>query len=176
MSLAAAIREQIRQRAAFACEFCGVSEADAGGLLTIDHFQPSTHGGTDSLDNLLYCCNRCNQYKADYWPLTSAEPQLWNPRQTPFSAHFVQLDDGSIHPLTPAGTFTLRRLRLNRPPLIAHRLQRRNQDEEARWLARYRDLIKALEHLHRQQAALLEEQHQLFEEQRALLLRLLGDE
>ena len=67
MSLSEAIREQVRQRAAFACEFCGVTEADTGGQLTIDHFQPATQGGTDTLDNLLYCCACCNQYKADYW-------------------------------------------------------------------------------------------------------------
>jgi len=176
MSLPEAIREQVRQRAHFACEFCSVTEADAGGLLTIDHFQPSTQGGGDTPDNLLYCCPRCNQYKADYWPASPSEPSLWNPRQTPRTTHFVQLDDGTLHPLTSVGAFTMRRLRLNRPPLIAHRLRRRMWADDARWLARYRDLIKALEHLNRQQAALLEEQHQLLEEQHALLLRLLGGE
>jgi hypothetical protein len=33
MSLAASIREQVRQRAYFACEFCGITEIDAGGML-----------------------------------------------------------------------------------------------------------------------------------------------
>jgi len=42
-----ALRAQIRQRAAFACEYCGVIETDTGGLLTIDHFQPSSKGGND---------------------------------------------------------------------------------------------------------------------------------
>ncbi len=37
MSLPDAARQQVRRRAGFACEFCGVTEADAGGLLTIDH-------------------------------------------------------------------------------------------------------------------------------------------
>ena len=58
MSLSETIREQVRQRARFACEFCGVTEADAGGQLTIDHFQPATKGGSDGLENLLYCCVR----------------------------------------------------------------------------------------------------------------------
>jgi hypothetical protein len=176
MSLPEAIREQVRSRAICACEFCGVTEADTGGLLTMDHFRPSTQGGSDALDNLLYCCPRCNQYKADYWPADPAQPPLWNPRQTPASAHFIELDDGQLHSLSAVGAFTLRRLRLNRPPLVALRRRKRLQADEARLLARYRDLAEVLEHLNRQQAALLEEQHQLLEEQRALLRRLLADD
>jgi hypothetical protein len=174
MSLPEAIREQVRLRAGFACEFCGVTETDAGGSLTIDHFQPSTQGGSDASDNLLYCCPRCNQYKADYWPGSPTGPQLWHPRKTPSSAHFLELENGTLYPLTAVGAFTLRRLRLNRPPLVAHRLRRRVQAEEARWLARYRDMVEVLKQLNRQQAALLEEQQKLLEEQRELLLRLLG--
>ena len=151
-----------------------MTEADAGGSLTIDHFQPTTQGGTDTLDNLLYCCPRCNQYKAAYWPARPAEPPLWNPRQTPAAAHFIELEDGPLHPLTVAGMFTLRRLRLNRPPLAAHRLRKQLQAGEARLLERYRGLAEVLEHLNRQQAALLEEQRQLLEEERALLRRLLN--
>lgn len=65
-----AIREPVRERAGFACEYCGVTETDAGGLLTLDHFQPTAHNGTDALDNLLYCCPSCNLHKAAYWPTT----------------------------------------------------------------------------------------------------------
>jgi hypothetical protein len=39
MTITVDIREQVRQRANFACEFCGVSEINTGGQLTIDHFQ-----------------------------------------------------------------------------------------------------------------------------------------
>jgi 5-methylcytosine-specific restriction endonuclease McrA len=46
MSLTASIREQVRQRAQCACEFCGVTEIDVGGMLTIDHFQPRTKAGS----------------------------------------------------------------------------------------------------------------------------------
>ena len=53
MSVPASTRDQVRQRANFACEFCGVTEADAGGQLTIDHFQPATNGGPDDFENLL---------------------------------------------------------------------------------------------------------------------------
>jgi len=116
----AEIRQQVRRRANFACEFCGVSETDTGGELTIDHFCPQSKGGDDSLDNLLYSCVRCNQYKLDYWPDSPAEPMLWRPRHEPASLHFLELDDGALYPLTETGAFTLRRLRLNR-----HRVHRR---------------------------------------------------
>ncbi len=63
MSIPNEIRVLVRQRANFACEFCGVTETDTGGELTIDHFQPTTKGNGDNPDNLFYCCSRCNLYK-----------------------------------------------------------------------------------------------------------------
>lgn len=80
--------EQVRRRAQFACEYCGVNEADAGGELTVDHFQPRTRGGSDELSNLLYCCYRCNLYKADHWPAEPGDVPLWNPHQEPAGSHF----------------------------------------------------------------------------------------
>ncbi len=51
-----AVRRTVRQRAHFACEYCGLREADVSGELTIDHFQPTSKGGSDALENLIYCC------------------------------------------------------------------------------------------------------------------------
>jgi len=168
-----ALREQIRQRAHFACEFCGVSETDTGGELTIDHFQPKAYGGSDSLENLLYCCARCNQYKMDYWPTSPEHLPLWNPRFEPFANHFLELDDGVLHPLTTIGAFTIKRLRLNRPPLVAYRLRRKKTTETLQLLQRYRDLAQLLAEAHQQTAFLLEEQQKLLAAQRELLRLLL---
>lgn len=66
MTVSGEIRELVRQRANFACEYCGVSEIDSGGYLTLDHFQPLSKGGTDALVNLIYACPRCNQYKSKW--------------------------------------------------------------------------------------------------------------
>jgi HNH endonuclease len=173
MTVSADLWEQVRRRADFACEYCGVTETDVGGQLTVDHFRPQARGGADDLGNLLYCCHRCNLYKADYWPMQSADRVLWNPRQELVGTHMLLLADGMLHPITPTGTFTLRRLRLNRPPLAAHRLRRQSQTEEIRLLARYREIVSVLEQLHRQQAALLEEHRALLEVQRTLLRTLL---
>jgi hypothetical protein len=70
----------------------------------------------------------------------------------------------------------LKRLRLNRPPLIAYRLRAHYRTEEQRLLMRYRDVVTLLEQLHQQQLALLEEQRTLLEEQRTLFNLLLKRE
>lgn len=167
------LRQRVRQRANFACEFCGISETDTGGELTVDHFQPLSKGGDDGLDNLIYCCPRCNQYKLDYWPIGMQDLLLWNPRNEAAQQHFIELEDGMVHPLTSVGAFSLRRLRLNRPPLVAYRLRRRQEIEAQRLLTHYRDLIQTIDQLLVQQSYLLEEQQRLLEEQRFLLQLLL---
>jgi len=166
------IRDQVRARAQFACEYCGVQETDAGGLLTIDHFHPIGKGGNNDLSNLVYCCVRCNQYKRDYWPESPSDPLPWNPRQERASTHFVELDDGRLEALTGKGAFSISLLHLNRPTLVAYRLGKRRSLEEAQWLERYRQLATVLEQLVEQQAQLIREQRGLLAEQRELLRRL----
>ena len=60
MAISPEVRLYVRQRAHFAYEYCGVSETDTGGELTLDHFHPHAKGGKDDIDNLLYCCALCN--------------------------------------------------------------------------------------------------------------------
>lgn len=173
MTVPANIRERVRQYARRACEFCGVTETDSGGQLTIDHYQPKAKGGSDDFENLLYCCARCNQYKMDYWPESSDELPLWNPRKDAFSEHFLELDNGRLHPLTPIGALTLVRLRLNRSPLVAYRQRKHQQELDIHLLTRYRELVELLEHLQKQTATLLLEQQELLAEQQRLLQLLL---
>ncbi len=174
MTIAPNVREQVRQRANFACEFCGVTEVDTGGLLTIDHFQPKTRGGGDGLENLVYSCPRCNQYKLDCWPSSDKDLALWNPRLEPAALHFLELDDGIVHSLTIVGSFTIKRLRLNRRPLVAYRLRRKQRTEKIRLLTHYRELVELLEQLNRQMSGLMEEQQELLKEQRELLRLILN--
>ncbi|EFO79778.1 hypothetical protein OSCT_2376 [Oscillochloris trichoides DG-6] len=168
------IRLHVRQRAHFACEYCGVTEIDSAGELTIDHYQPPRHGGSiDDLQNLIYCCSRCNQYKSDYWPLYPTDLSLWNPRNEQRDQHILALADGTLYPITAKGAFTIRRLRLNRPPLIAYRLNAIRHREETSLLEELRLLIKLQEDAQQQHASLLREQQTLLEQQRALLTILL---
>lgn len=169
MTISAEILEEVRQRGEMACEYCQVTDIDAGGLLTVDHFQPVSAGGTDDLDNLVYCCPRCNQYKADYWPAEASVPRLWNPRQQARLDHFLETEDGLLHGLTPEASLTTLRLRLNRPPLIQYRIRRRHRSEVLRLLARYAELLGVQDQLQAEIERLLEEQRRLLLEQRALL-------
>ncbi len=60
--------QTVRERYAFCCGYCGVSEADVGGELTVDHFRPVSAGVDHSDENLVYACVRCNQYKGGLLP------------------------------------------------------------------------------------------------------------
>ncbi len=123
--------DTIRERFQQACGYCGVNEVAAGGELTLDHYQPQSAGGSDALDNLVYACIRCNQYKGDYWPTEEDLAQgrrVLHPLLDDVSAHLAENEDaGLLRGLTPTGLFHIALLRLNRPQLIAHRLARRLQ-------------------------------------------------
>ena len=56
----------------FRCGYRGVSETNIGAEMTLDHFHPRVLGGENRLDNLIYCCHACNEFKGDYWQ-TEAE-------------------------------------------------------------------------------------------------------
>lgn len=176
MTITADTRLYVRHRANWACEYCGVTETDTAGELTVDHYQPQARGGTDEPSNLVYCCARCNQYKVDYWPTREDEQPLWNPRTDSASIHFLHIEDGSLYALTRVGSFTLRRLRLNRAPLIAYRRRQHLQADEQRLLMRYRELVKLLNRLQAQHLSLLQEQQHLLDEQRRLIRRLLDED
>ena len=66
MSVSSTLRDEVRERANYCCQYCGTSETETGGELTLDHFQPVSSGGTDDILNLIYCCFRCNIYKGEY--------------------------------------------------------------------------------------------------------------
>jgi hypothetical protein len=176
MSISPELREFVRRRANYACEFCGVSEEDVGGELTIDHLRPKSRGGDDDPENLIYACSRCNLYKQDYWPNQPSEVPLWNPRQETVSLHMLELEDGQLIALTAVGERTIQRLRLNRPALISYRLRKQTETEELRLLSAYLDITTLLVQLNEQLTRLVGEQQQLLLEQRALIRLLLTEE
>lgn len=170
------VRNKVRKRANYACEYCNVSETDTGGLLTIDHFQPQSKDGSDDLYNLIYCCNRCNSYKYNYFPSSSKEPSIWNPRLTDWNQHFFELDDGFIQALSQEGEATINLLRLNRPSLIKYRLQKKARIEEIELLKHYQKLIMLLRHTNQELTDLVNNQQDLLEQQQQLLRLLLKDD
>lgn len=170
MTLSPELGEQVRQRANFACEYYGVSAIDSGGLLTVDHFRPRTHGGGDDMENLLYCCNL---YKGDYWAEQAEGTALWNPRREPMQVHLRSLADGHLYAITPTGELTLQRLRLNRPQLMALRARLRAEAERTRREEAKRNLLALLTQSYQQQAAMHEAQSAMLKEQADLFKRLL---
>lgn len=174
MVVSRSVRLQVQSRANFACEYCGVSEVNTGGELTVDHFQPTSLDGSDELDNLIYCCFRCNQYKGDYWPDSPAKPMLWNPRTESFHEHFVVIETGTLEPLTKKGAFTIQLLRLNRPHLVEHRLHQQRERIRTQLLEQLSRLLQSYEFISMQEANLVESQLKLLDEQISLMRRLLG--
>ncbi len=95
-----------------------------GAEMTVDHFLPRNHGGDDSLDNLVYCCHACNEFKSDYWRL-EPDLRLLHPLRDDLTLHYREQEDGTLVALTERGASHLQTLRLNRPELIAYRLEQK---------------------------------------------------
>lgn len=55
-------RRGVLRRDGFHCAYCG------GQAGTIDHVLPRSRGGEDSWENLVACCQRCNNTKGDRTP------------------------------------------------------------------------------------------------------------
>jgi len=175
MTIKKAVLEQVRQRAKGACEYCGITENDAGGLLTIDHYHPQSKGGSDHIDNLIYCCNRCNTYKFNYFPKNKGDEGIWNPRKEPYSRHFFELDNGELKALSTIGEKTIRLLRLNRSPLISYRFQRKTRQEERELLERYQNLVELFRQANQELRHIAKNQQELLEQQQQLLKFLLEE-
>jgi hypothetical protein len=138
-------------------------------LLTVDHVFPSSKGGSDDIDNLVYCCFRCNQYKAAYWPSSSNAVELWNPRRDPKQDHFLELANGDLYAITPKGAATIDRLRLNRPDLIEHRLRVRMDQIRQASPIRNDQLMASIEQTLQQLVLEMQEQRVILREQNRLL-------
>jgi hypothetical protein len=120
--------QTVRERYASCCGYCGVSETDVGGELTVDHFRPVSAGGDQSDANLVYACVRCNQYKGALLPEATdftQEQRLLHPLQDDLATHMREDEStGRLQGITATGRFHIEVLRLNRPALIVHRQRR----------------------------------------------------
>ncbi|HFA50419.1 MAG TPA: HNH endonuclease [Bacteroidetes bacterium] len=144
MTISNEIRDMVRGRAGFACEYCGVSEVDSGGMLTVDHFKPLSKGGMNALFNLIYCCFKCNLFKHQFFNDNNEGPHLWNPREGLYFKHFLPLENGRLQGLTDTGEFTVSLLNLNRPQLIAHRFRKFQRIKEKRLLEDYQNYFELI--------------------------------
>jgi len=93
-------------------------------------------------DNLVYSCQECNQYKANYFPIKGTrvitksenfekeEKLLISPSCDEPELHFTYNTDGSIISKTEAGNQTIQLIRLNRDRLIEKRIKVKKDIED----------------------------------------------
>lgn len=110
------LREEVRTRAAYRCEYCLIPESALHIAFHIEHIRARQHGGSDDLDNLALACDRCNLHKGPN--LSSIDPEsdlvveLYHPRRDAWDSHF-QLCNADIAGRTPTGRATVRLLQMN---------------------------------------------------------------
>ncbi len=126
LPISRALREQVKQRADFRCEYCQTSEWLSGVESEIDHIVPRSAGGASHADNLCLACTSCNGYKQA--KTVGANPDngelvpLFHPRQQRWAEHFVWSDDATrIIGITLCGRATVEALRLNHPLAVSAR-------------------------------------------------------
>lgn len=137
-------REALRRRFQSRCGYCGVSESDVGAELTVDHFQPRSRGGADEPENWIYCCHACNEFKGDSWRPNSSQ-RILHPLRDNIAAHLIEQEDGTLKALSETGVFHIERLHLNRPQLVAYRVDRRCLETERQSQSRLVKYLKRLE-------------------------------
>ena len=118
MTISDSIRQLIRNRAQYRCEYCHSLERISANRFTVDHIIPKSLGGSDDSDNLALACRRCNERRYNFIAGFDSETQtivpLFNPRQQEWSEHFIWTADGSqIIGISPIGRATCHRLDLN---------------------------------------------------------------
>jgi HNH endonuclease len=114
------------------CAYCTMSEAEAQAIrFTIDHYEPrrSRSDLANVYSNLMYCCDECNSRKGDRSPPEDARAQLirfFRPDTDYFDDHF-KLNGIRLDPVSPAGSYTIDALDLNRAMLRKLRDLRKRQ-------------------------------------------------
>jgi len=118
MPISDEVKQAIRARANYICEYCHSPERLSANRFTVDHVIPKSLGGSDALDNLALACRRCNERRYNFVagidPETQAIVPIFNPRKQNWNEHFVWLNRGVvIEGTTPIGRATCLRLDLN---------------------------------------------------------------
>jgi 5-methylcytosine-specific restriction endonuclease McrA len=110
-------REAVRERAQQCCEYCLLPDVLPQTLrFHLEHIIAKRHGGTATMDNLAWSCQRCNERKGPNLsgidPDTSLVVSLYHPRKEKWEDQFVW-DELKIIPLTATGRTTAWLLEMN---------------------------------------------------------------
>ncbi len=118
------LREEVRGRAGFRCEYCQLPERFAELRFQMDHVVPRQHGGTNIPENLALSCLRCNKRKGPNLTgidsVSGQTARLFNPRSDDWHTHF-RWDGPKLAGLTPTGWATVTVLQINHPDAIVVR-------------------------------------------------------
>ncbi len=85
-------KKNILKRDRYICQYCGTGNR----RMTVDHVIPRAYGGTDTWDNLVCACTKCNNIKGNRPPDKAGMKLLRKPRQPnhlTFIHHFVGIYD-----------------------------------------------------------------------------------
>ena len=114
----AQLRQSVRTRAAYQCEYCRLPQEFSELRFHIEHIIPRQHGGGDDADNLALACPDCNLRKGPN--LTGIDPQtgevvrLFHPRGDVWSDHF-SYEGSAVAGATAVGRTTVSLLQMNDP-------------------------------------------------------------
>jgi 5-methylcytosine-specific restriction endonuclease McrA len=112
------LRQSVRARAAYHCEYCRLPQEFSELRFHIEHVIPRQHGGGDDADNLALACPDCNLRKGPN--LTGIDPEtrevvrLFHPRRDVWSDHF-RYEASAVVGATAVGRTTISLLQMNDP-------------------------------------------------------------
>jgi hypothetical protein len=122
----AALRQLVVERAGNHCEYCGLPQVGQEAAFHIDHVVPIAAGGPTVEDNLALACVSCSLRKAAREtaadPETGEDAPIYNPRLQVWTEHF-RWDGERLVGATATGRATIGALRLNRPVILAIRME-----------------------------------------------------
>lgn len=109
-------REVVEGRAGERCEYCRVYEPGQVGTFHVEHIFPTSHGGSDEVDNLAWSCSRCNLSKSSRLELrdpdTGQTAPIFHARTMCWADHFAW-SGYMVLGLTPTGRALILALNLN---------------------------------------------------------------
>lgn len=116
-------KRKIIERASNCCEYCWSQARYATQSFSTDHIIPLSKGGKNTLDNIAFACQGCNNYKYDKIeatdPVSKESVPIYNPRRQRWVEHFGWNDNFTlIIGVTPTGRATVEALKLNRECLV----------------------------------------------------------
>ena len=65
MSVSKLLERKVRERAKGRCEYCRMHQSLQGASFHVEHVIPCSHGGQESLLNLVLACPSCNLHKSN---------------------------------------------------------------------------------------------------------------